>query len=134
MELLTNADLTRIEGFVREAHLPALVDLLAVDVVGPLVESIAGQPRVRAEGVLDRWAADPDVWLRRASLLAPLRALKSGGGEWDAFARRARMVAGLSPAQDNSPDQEAIATVLEAVGERRPELRLIFRRQASGPL
>ncbi|HKS03401.1 MAG TPA: DNA alkylation repair protein, partial [Arthrobacter sp.] len=74
---------------------------------------------------------DPDVWLRRAALIAPLRALKSGGGDWDGFARRARIATGLSPAQDNSPDgspdREAMTTVLDAVAERRPELRLTFR-------
>ncbi|MFC7849825.1 DNA alkylation repair protein [Arthrobacter sp. NPDC057388] len=131
VELLTNSDLTRMEGFVREAHLPTLVDPLAVDVVGPLVEGLAGQPRMRADTVLDRWAGDPDVWLRRASLIAPLRALKAGGGDWDAFVRRARIVADLSPGQgggsDGGPDQEAMTTVLEAVAERRPELRPTFR-------
>jgi hypothetical protein len=131
VELLTNSDLTRMEGFVREAHLPTLVDPLAVDVVGPLVEGLAGQPRMRADAVLDRWAGDPDVWLRRASLIAPLRALKAGGGDWDAFVRRARIVADLSPEQgggsDGGPDQEAMTTVLEAVAERRPELLPTFR-------
>lgn len=127
VELLTNSDLTRLEGFVREAHMPTLVDPLAVDVVGPLVEGLAGQPRVRADAVLDRWAGDPDVWLRRASLMAPLRALGTGGGDWDGFVRRARIVADLPATPDSSPDQEAIAAVLDAVAERRPELRLSFR-------
>ena len=107
--------------------MPTLVDPLAVDVVGPLVAGLAGQPRVRADAVLDRWAGDPDVWLRRASLMAPLRALRTGGGDWDGFVRRARIVAGQPATPDSSPDQEAIAAVLDAVAERRPELRLSFR-------
>lgn len=127
VELLTNSDLTRIEGFVREAHMVTLVDPLAVDVVGPLLERLAGQPRLRADAVLDRWAGDPDAWLRRASLMAPLRALKSDGGDWDGFVRRARTVADLPPTPDSSPDHEAIAAVLAAVAERRPELRHSFR-------
>ena len=126
--LLTNSDLTRIEGFVREAHLPTLVDPLAVDVVGPLLDGLAGQARMRADAVLDRWAGDPDVWLRRAALLAPLRALRTGGGDWDGFVRRARTVADLPSTADSSPDREAITAVLEAVAERRPELRLSFPR------
>ena len=126
--LLTNSDLTRIEGFVREAHLPTLVDPLAVDVVGPLLEGLAGQARMRAGAVLDRWAGDPDVWLRRAALLAPLRALRTGGGDWDGFVRRARTVADLPSTADSSPDREAITAVLEAVAERRPELRLSIPR------
>ncbi|MBT2550610.1 DNA alkylation repair protein [Arthrobacter sp. ISL-65] len=131
LELLTNSDLTRMEGFVRDARMPTLVDPLAVDVVGPLVERLGGQSRVRADAVLDRWAGDPDVWLRRASLMAPLRALRSGDGDWDGFVRRARIAADVLPAittADSSPDQEAVDAVLEAVAERRPELRLSFRR------
>ncbi|UKA52640.1 DNA alkylation repair protein [Arthrobacter sp. FW305-BF8] len=130
LELLTNSDLTRMEGFVRNTHMPTLVDPLAVDVVGPLVERLGGQARVRADAVLDRWAGDPDVWLRRASLMAPLRALRSGGGDWDGFVRRARIAADVlpGPTADSSPDREAVAAVLDAVAERRPELRLSFHR------
>ncbi|HSN36475.1 MAG TPA: DNA alkylation repair protein, partial [Arthrobacter sp.] len=81
VSLLTNTDLTRIEGFVRSARLAALVDPLAIDVVGPLVEGLDVVGRVRADSVLDRWAQDPDVWLRRAALLSPLRALRAGAGD-----------------------------------------------------
>ena len=130
LELLTNSDLTRMEGFMRDAHMPTLVDPLAVDVVGPLVERLGGQARVRADAVLDRWAGDPEVWLRRASLMAPLRALRSGGGDWDGFVRRAKIAADVptETTADSSPDREAVAAVLDAVAERRPELRLSFRR------
>ena len=131
LELLTNSDLTRMEGFMRDAHMPTLVDPLAVDVVGPLVERLGGQARVRADAVLDRWAGDPEVWLRRASLMAPLRALRSGGGDWDGFVRRAKIAADVpteTTTADSSPDREAVAAVLDAVAERRPELRLSFRR------
>lgn len=68
--LLNNSDLTRIEGFVREAQLGELVDPLAVDVVRPLIAGLEGQARVRADVVLDRWARDPDRWLRRAARLS----------------------------------------------------------------
>lgn len=127
VELLTNSDLTRIEGFVRDARMPSLVDPIAVDVVGPLVERLEGQQRVRADAVLDRWAGDPDVWLRRASLMAPLRALLAGGGDWDGFVRRAKIATDIAPA-GTTPDQQAVDAVLDAVAERRPELRLAFRR------
>jgi hypothetical protein len=73
VRLLTNTDLTRIEGFVRSAQLNALVDPLAVDVVGPLVAGLDAVGRVRADSVLDRWARDPDGWLSRAALLARRR-------------------------------------------------------------
>ena len=65
VRLLTNTDLTRIEGFVRSARLGALVDPLAVDVVGPLIAGLDVVGRVRADSVLDRWVRDPDGWLRR---------------------------------------------------------------------
>jgi hypothetical protein len=68
--LLNNTDLTRIEGFVREAQLGELADPLAADVVRPLVAGLEGQARARADGVLDRWAQDPDPWLRRAAGLS----------------------------------------------------------------
>ncbi|RIJ58678.1 DNA alkylation repair protein, partial [Clavibacter lycopersici] len=87
---LDNGDLTRIEGFVRDARLRALVDPLALDVIGPLVERLTGVARTRADAALDRWAGEQDVWLRRAALLAPARPLRAGGGDWDGFLRRAR--------------------------------------------
>ncbi|KIS27243.1 DNA alkylation repair protein [Arthrobacter sp. SPG23] len=68
--LLNNSDLTRIEGFVREAQLGELVDPIAADVVRPLIAGLQGQARTRADAVLDRWARDPDPWLRRAAVLA----------------------------------------------------------------
>lgn len=57
VELLTNTDLTRIEGFVREAGVLALVDPLAVDVIGPLMARRPGQsPRRRCVGPMGRGA------------------------------------------------------------------------------
>jgi hypothetical protein len=126
VDMLSNSDLTRIEGFVREAGVPALVDPLAVDVVGPLMERLDAQARARADAVLDRWAGEPDAWLRRAALMAPLRALRAGGGDWDGFARRARTV--MAGATDTGPDgsaaSEVIRVVLDEVAKGRPELRL----------
>ncbi|MEB0015208.1 DNA alkylation repair protein, partial [Glaciimonas sp. Cout2] len=40
--LLTNTDLTRIEGFLRDARLAALADPLARDVTRPLVGRLSG--------------------------------------------------------------------------------------------
>lgn len=125
VELLTNSDLTRIEGFVREAGLRDLVDPLAVDVVGPLMERLDAQGRARANAVLDRWAGEPDVWLRRAALMAPLRALRAGG-DWDRFARRARTVLAevAGTGEDGSAAGEAVRMVLDELAKSRPELRL----------
>ena len=68
--LLVNTDLTRIEGFIRQAGTEELADPLAVDVVKPLLARLEGQAKERAERVLERWSRDTDPWLRRAALLA----------------------------------------------------------------
>jgi len=126
LRLLDNSDLTRLEGFVRSARIPALVDPLAMDVIGPMIEGLDAPRRVRADAVLDRWAEDDDVWLRRAVVLSPLRALRKGGGDWDRFARRAKVL--LEQSRDAGVEgevvREAVALVLVEVAETRPELQL----------
>jgi len=122
VRLLQNSDLTRIEGFVRAAKVRELVDPLAVDVVGPMLERLDATARARTDVVLDRWVREHDIWLRRAALLSSLRALRSGGGDWDAFARQAR-AAGDGMNRD-ALVQEAIDIVLAEVSKTRPELHL----------
>jgi 3-methyladenine DNA glycosylase AlkD len=68
--ILINTDLTRIEGFIRQAGTEELADPLAVDVVKPLLAGLEGQAKERAERVLERWSRDTDPWLRRAAQLA----------------------------------------------------------------
>ncbi|MGR0160039.1 DNA alkylation repair protein [Paenarthrobacter nitroguajacolicus] len=70
VRVLVNTDLTRIEGFIRQAGTRELVDPLAADVVKPLMARLDGLLKERAERVLERWAADPDPELRRAASLA----------------------------------------------------------------
>jgi hypothetical protein len=124
VRLLDNADLTRIEGFLRTAQRRELADPLAVDVVGPLVSGLDLLGRVRADSVLDRWAREPDIWLRRAALLSPLRALRAGGGDWPAFVRHAKLalVHPSDPDAGTDPVREAVAVVLADVAVHRPEL------------
>lgn len=125
--LLTNSDLTRLEGFIREARVRDLVDPLAVDVVGPLVDGLDVLGRVRADSVLDRWVRESDVWLRRAALLSPLLALRAGSGDWDRFVRHAQAVLGEHPvrfsADDDGAPREAVSRVLAEVAKKRPELQ-----------
>ncbi|MDQ0756248.1 DNA alkylation repair protein [Arthrobacter sp. B3I4] len=127
---LDNSDLTRIEGFLRSARFPELADPLAVDVVGPLLARLEGHSRSRAEAVLERWLQDPDPWLRRAALLAPLREFRAGRGDWDSFVRQARK--SLSAASGGGEDgggadtgsliREAVTRVVDDVRRTRPEL------------
>jgi hypothetical protein len=148
VKLLTNSDLTRLEGFIREARLPDLVDPLAVDVVGPLVDGLDVLGRVRAVSVLDRWVREPDPWLRRAALLSPLMALRAGAGDWDRFVRHACAVLGEDAAgftfdadtdadgattdgattdRDTGDDaaavRDAVTRVLAEMAKKRPELQ-----------
>ncbi|EMY33904.1 putative DNA alkylation repair enzyme [Arthrobacter crystallopoietes BAB-32] len=126
LRLLDNSDLTRLEGFVRSARLRELVDPLAVDGVGPMIELLDAVERERADAVLGRWAREDDLWLRRAAVLSPLRALKSGGGDWDGFVRR--IGDALRRPRETEADQgavdEAISLVLAEVAKARPDLKL----------
>jgi 3-methyladenine DNA glycosylase AlkD len=68
------------------------------------------------EPVLDRWATDPDFWVRRASLLAELRSLKAGA-DMRPFLRRAdRMLD-----EKEFFIRKAIGWVLREVGKKRPD-------------
>jgi hypothetical protein len=116
VQRLVGSDLTRLEGFVREGSLAALVDPLALDVIGPLRESLDRRDQVRADRALDRWARD-DVWLARAALLSPLRALRAGTGDWPGFTRRAALGGWNSSVVD-----EVINRVRAEVGALRPDL------------
>ncbi len=66
---LTGGDLTRIEGFLREARTAQLVELLAADVVGPLLAGLVGVEADRARRIVARWAEDDSDELRRAASL-----------------------------------------------------------------
>jgi hypothetical protein len=111
--LLGNSDLTRIEGFLRDSRVRSLVDALAIDVVGPLLDRLDDTGRDRVSAALDRWLTENSVWLRRAAILAPLRALRSGTGDPDRFARQARSL--LAEPYVSDVVNEAIDTVLAAL-------------------
>ncbi len=69
-----------VERLLRESGTWALVDNLAVHVAGPLLER-----RPDADTVVERWGSDKDFWMRRSALLAHLKFLRSGGGDWERF-------------------------------------------------
>jgi len=74
------SDLELVERLIREARTWALVDPLAVKVTGSVVDREPG-----AAAALDRWAVDPDFWVRRSALLALLDPLKRGQGDFVRF-------------------------------------------------
>jgi hypothetical protein len=67
VRVLRASDLTRIEGFLRQAELPALAAPLAADVVVPLVTGLDAAAQARASAVIDRWAVEPAAGLRHAA-------------------------------------------------------------------
>jgi len=109
--LLSAADLPQIERLVRESRTWALVDYLAVDVLGRLV--IADPEPTNA--AMERWAADEDFWVRRSSLLCELRGIRTGG-PLDRFGTRADLMLG----EREFFVRKAIGWVLREAGKRRP--------------
>lgn len=110
-ELVGPADLRLLERLVRESRTWALVDVLAGDVIGELLVRHPGAaPR------LDRWAADSDFWVRRASLLAQLVPLNKGAP----FARFARYADAMLEEREFFV-RKAIGWVLRETGKRRSD-------------
>ena len=109
--LLGPADLPLVERLIRESLTWALVDGLAGDVVGGI---LAASPDA-VTPVLDRWAADPDFWIRRSSLLAELQRLRKGA-DLGPFLRRADLMLD----EKEFFIRKAIGWVLREVGKRRP--------------
>jgi 3-methyladenine DNA glycosylase AlkD len=111
--LLGPDDMTLIESLLRRSRTWALVDGLAVTVAGGLAERHPDLGQV-----LDRWAGDDDFWLRRSALLALLRPLRAGGGDFERFSRYADAML----AEREFFIRKAIGWVLREVAKRRPEL------------
>ncbi|WP_052669006.1 DNA alkylation repair protein [Nitriliruptor alkaliphilus] len=114
------ADLPRIERLVREARTWALLDPLAINVVGALVER-------EDEGVdphLRRWATDDDRWVRRAALLAHLTSLRRkvpAAVVETAFVRVTELAEPMLADRDPMI-RKAIGWVLREAGTHRPDL------------
>ena len=111
-------DLGLVEDLLRESQTWALVDWLCTKVAAPLVE---GHPR-ESRIVLERWSADDDFWIRRASMLAQLPALRAGAGDFELFASFAARMVG----EREVFIRKAIGWVLRDVSKKRPELAYAF--------
>ena len=110
---LQPADLGLVERFIRQSRTWALVDWLAIPVAGTLLERI---PALEAE--LDRWATDPDFWVRRSALLALLAPLRRGEGDFARFSRYADAMID----EEEFFIRKAIGWVLREVARKRPAL------------
>lgn len=113
--LLEVGDIEVIERLLRNSHTWAYVDALATDIAAELVVRF---PELNA--VLDRWAVDGDFWVRRSSMLALLRPIRAGGGDFERFARYAETML----EEREFFIRKAIGWVLRETSKRRPELVL----------
>ena len=110
-DLVTPAELPRIRRMVREARTWAIVDVLAVKVLGALLLAHPG-----AGARLDPWARDRDFWVRRAALLSQIEPLKAGA-PFDRFG-------GWAEAMLEEREffiRKAIGWVLREAGKSRPD-------------
>jgi 3-methyladenine DNA glycosylase AlkD len=112
--LIGARDATQVEQMLRTAGTWALVDSLAADVMGSLVERFAG-----LHAVLDRWAGDENFWIRRSALLALLVPLRRGDpANFERFARYADAML----TEREFFIRKAIGWVLRETGKRQPQL------------
>lgn len=68
-EVLTVNDLTRIEGFLRDARVSDLIEPLTLDVVRPLLDRLTGTDADRARRIVSRWSTSEVDGLRAAAAL-----------------------------------------------------------------
>jgi 3-methyladenine DNA glycosylase AlkD len=111
-DLLVGKDAAWLIGLVRDANTWALVDWLAIKVIGRVVERNAGAKRK-----LSRWAKDGDFWVRRTALLALHDPILRGQGDFALFERLAVPMLGES----EFFIRKAIGWVLRSASKRRPE-------------
>lgn len=113
-KLLGPRDLPFLIALVRDAACWAHVDELAATVIGAV---LAAHPEERAQ--VRVWARDADsFWVRRTALLAQLRVLRRGGGDFALFEEIAIPMLG----EKEFFIRKAIGWVLRDVSKKRPEL------------
>jgi 3-methyladenine DNA glycosylase AlkD len=109
--LVGPSDLPLLERLVRESKTWAYVDGLAANVLGELLVRFS-----RTAPKLDRWARDPDFWVRRSALLAQIRPLEHGRS----FARFGRYADAMLDEKEFFI-RKAIGWVLREAGKTRPD-------------
>ena len=114
--VLDDRDLSMCEVRLREAHTWALVDPLAIDVVGAIAADAPDNPVVTA--TLSRWVEEEHFWLPRAALLSQLRIVRSKDGDPSRFFSYADQLL----EQREFFIAKAIGWVLRDMSRRHPEL------------
>jgi len=110
--LLLPEDVLLIERLLRESRTWALVDPLAIDCMGVLVQRY---PEITAS--LDRWSTDADFWIRRSAMLALLLPLRKGDGDFKRFGRYADAML----EEKEFFIRKAIGWVLREAGRAQPD-------------
>jgi 3-methyladenine DNA glycosylase AlkD len=112
-DLVTAASLPALQKLVRDSYTWALVDPLSTAVIGTLYER---EPAIAR--TLDAWAEHADFWVRRAAMLAHLKQLRRGEGDFARFARYADAMLD----EREFFIRKAIGWVLRETAKKRPEL------------
>jgi 3-methyladenine DNA glycosylase AlkD len=112
-DLLDLRDAGLVEKLIRESKTWALVDALAIAVACDLVVRFS-----EMNDVLYEWATDRDFWIRRSALLALLKPLRAGGGDFARFGRFA------DPMLDETEFfiRKALGWVLRETSKKQPGL------------
>jgi 3-methyladenine DNA glycosylase AlkD len=113
-KLLQATDAALVERLLRTSGTWALVDGLAADVMGSLVERFPD-----LTGMLDRWATDENFWIRRSAMLALLVPLRRGDPtNFERFAGYADSMLG----EREFFIRKAIGWVLRETAKKQPDL------------
>ncbi|HWU91141.1 MAG TPA: DNA alkylation repair protein [Kofleriaceae bacterium] len=120
---LAAADLPWLVELARAGACWAHVDFLVTKVIAPVLARELDLARWIAA-----WARDPDFWIRRVALLAQLRALRRGGGDFALFAR----IAAPMLSEREFFIRKAIGWVLREVSKQRPALVRDFLLEHAG--
>jgi len=107
-------DLIALRPFLDTANTWALIDPLAINIVG---NTVVKHPEQCAE-VTNTWSRDPDFWLRRTALLSQLPTLRSGDGDPSLFFEYADMMLH----EKEFFIRKAIGWELRELGRKRPQL------------
>jgi 3-methyladenine DNA glycosylase AlkD len=110
---LQAADARLLEKMIRESKTWALVDPLAVSIAGGLAERFD-----EMGSTLDRWSTDDDFWVRRASMLALLKPLRRGEGDFERFGRYAEAML----EEKEFFIRKAIGWILRETSKKQPDL------------
>jgi 3-methyladenine DNA glycosylase AlkD len=123
---LLPADLALVEAWIREAHGWAYVDPLAGDIAGPIA-----LVHPDAWPLIDAWATDEDVWVRRSALLKEFFIRKAIG--WVLREAAKKDPAYVAAWTRGHLDQMSGVTFREAVrrlpAEQAAPLQAAYRRQ-----